>query len=70
MIWSYISAMLTNLGPMPLERIQAMLKMFMSQGPNSKEMTAANLKTCLDKKVKSQELVYTGGTYQLNKLNN
>ena len=55
---------------MPLERIQAMLKMFMAQGSNSKEMTAAKLKTYLDKKIKSQELLYTGGTYQLNKSNN
>ena len=63
MLWSYISATLTNLGAMLLDRIHTMLKMFMTQG---RDCTPAELKSFLDKKVKSQQLVYSGGTYHLN----
>ena len=63
MLWSYISAMLTNLGAMPLERIDTMLKMFMTEG---KECSPSELKIFLNKKVKGQQLIFTAGTYQLN----
>ena len=55
--------MLTNLGAMPLERIDTMLKMFMTEG---KECSSSELKAFLDKKVKNQQIIYAGGTYQLS----
>ncbi len=55
--------MLTNLGAMPLERIDTMLKMFMTEG---KECSPSELKIFLNKKVKGQQLIFTAGTYQLN----
>eukprot|EP00731_Ephydatia_muelleri_P024290 Em0016g561a len=65
--WSYIFGMLTNLGSMPVERIHATLRMFAMQGPAGKEFTQVELKAFLDKKVKEQHLVCSGGAYQLPK---
>ena len=59
--------MLTNLGSMPVERIHATLRMFAMQGPAGKEFTQVELKAFLDKKVKEQHLVCSGGAYQLPK---
>ena len=68
-MWSFIVGMLTNLGQLPLERIHTMLKMFAMQGPSSSthECSPAELKAFLDRKVKDQQLVYSGGKYHLNK---
>uniref|UniRef100_A0A1X7VB50 Anaphase-promoting complex subunit 2 n=1 Tax=Amphimedon queenslandica TaxID=400682 RepID=A0A1X7VB50_AMPQE len=74
-VWSYVTAMLTNLGPMSLDKIHNMLSMFMLSGPGGgggagqSSCTVAELKACLDKKVKGQELMCTGGVYQLCKNN-
>ena len=70
-MWSYVVGMLTNLGKLPLDRIHTMLKMFAMQGPSSShDWSPAELKTFLDKKVKEQQLVCSGGLYQLNKSGN
>ena len=67
--------MLTNLGPMSLDKIHNMLSMFMLQGPSGgggagqTSCTISELKACLDRKVKGQELICTAGTYQLCKNN-
>ena len=58
--------MLTNLGPLPLERIKMMLSMFMTEG-TQKDYTSAELKAFMDRKVKEQELIVSGGNYQLNR---
>lgn len=47
---------------MPVERIQTMLKMFMT---DMKEYSDSEIKSFLDKRVKNQELVCSGGCYQL-----
>lgn len=56
--------MLTNLGPLPLDRIHSMLKMFMSSSGGV--VSINELKSYLDKKIKSQEMLLINGTYQLN----
>lgn len=65
-MWSFIRNMLTNLGNLPIDRIHQMLNMFAMQGPSAKELSMAELKTFLDKKVKEQVLVFSGGAYQLS----
>ena len=58
--------MLTNLASLPLDRIHKMLKMFAMQGPGS-ECTIHELKAFLDRKVKEQKLIHSGGVYKLPK---
>ena len=65
-IWQYVMGMLTNLESLPLDRIHSMLKMFAMQGPGS-ECSIHQLKGFLDKKVKDQKLLFTGGVYRLPK---
>uniref|UniRef100_A0A1B6GF83 Anaphase-promoting complex subunit 2 n=3 Tax=Cuerna arida TaxID=1464854 RepID=A0A1B6GF83_9HEMI len=65
--WSYIVGMLTNLDSLPLERIHQMLKMFASQGPSSVECSQHELRYFLDRKVREQKLLYSGGLYKLPK---
>lgn len=65
--WSYIEGMLTNLNSLPIERIHAMLKMFAMPGPTTSEISEHELKLFLDKKVRDQELVFSGGVYKLPK---
>jgi len=57
--------MLTNLGKLPLDRIHTMLRMFAMQGQGGKECSPAELKVFLDRKVREQQLVCSGGAYQL-----
>jgi anaphase-promoting complex subunit 2 len=57
--------MLTNLESLPLERIHSMLKMFAMQGPTTSECSIPELKAFLDRKVKEQKLIYSGGVYRL-----
>lgn len=65
--WTYIIGMLTNLNPMPLERIHQMLKMFASHGPTAVEFSQDELKNFLQRKVRQHELVFAAGVYQLPK---
>nr|XP_018898040.1 PREDICTED: anaphase-promoting complex subunit 2 [Bemisia tabaci] len=65
--WSYIVGMLTNLDSMPLERIHQMLKMFASQGPSTVECSLQELRHFLERKVKEQKLIFSGGLYRLPK---
>ncbi|KAK7479008.1 hypothetical protein BaRGS_00029769, partial [Batillaria attramentaria] len=67
MFWTYITGMLQNLDCLPLERIHSMLRMFAVQGPESGEFTQAQLKAFLDRKVREQQLTYSGGVYRLPK---
>ncbi|XP_042881814.1 anaphase-promoting complex subunit 2-like [Penaeus japonicus] len=62
--WSYIVGMLTNLDCLPLERIHAMLKMFV-QG--SVECSPQELRAFLDRKVRQHQLLLTNGLYKLPK---
>ncbi|KAG7175880.1 Anaphase-promoting complex subunit 2-like [Homarus americanus] len=62
--WSYIVGMLTNLDSLPLERIHAMLKMFV-QG--SVECSPQELRAFLDRKVRQHQLIFTNGLYKLPK---
>ncbi|KAK4305032.1 hypothetical protein Pmani_023056 [Petrolisthes manimaculis] len=62
--WSYIVGMLTNLDSLPLERIHAMLKMFV-QG--SVECSQQELRAFLDRKVRHHHLIFTNGLYKLPK---
>uniref|UniRef100_A0A0P4W136 Anaphase-promoting complex subunit 2 n=2 Tax=Scylla olivacea TaxID=85551 RepID=A0A0P4W136_SCYOL len=62
--WSYIVGMLTNLDSLPLERIHAMLKMFV-QG--SVECSPQELRDFLDRKVRQHHLIFTNGLYKLPK---
>ena len=65
-MWSFIRNMLINLGSLPIDRIHQMLNMFAMQGPGAKELSLVELKAFLDKKVKEQVLVFSGGSYQLS----
>lgn len=61
--WSYILAMLTNLGPMKLERIHATLSMFASdyKGPIS------SLEAFLNHRLQLGDLLSDHGSYQVGK---
>ncbi|KAI1305868.1 Anaphase-promoting complex subunit 2 [Halotydeus destructor] len=65
-LWSFIENMLTNLNSLPLERIHSMLLMFAFQGStDDNELTTQELRHFLEKKVREQKLVYSGGQYSL-----
>lgn len=59
--------MLTNLESLSLERIYSMLRMFVVTGPALAEIDLQELQGFLQKKVREQQLVYTGGVYRLPK---
>ena len=63
-MWQFVVGMLTNLESLPLERIHAMLMMFAAQD-SSVSCSKDELKHFLDKKVKSQTLVFASGVYRL-----
>ncbi|KAJ8300297.1 hypothetical protein KUTeg_021816, partial [Tegillarca granosa] len=65
--WGYIVGMLTNLESLPIERIHSMLRMFAMQGPLSVECSLSEMKAFLDRKVKEQELIYSGGIQDRDK---
>ena len=67
--WSYIVGMLSNLECMPIERIHSMLRMFAMQGTSAMECSLQELKLFLDRKVKEQSLILSGGVYRLPKTN-
>lgn len=60
--WSFVVGMLTNLGTLPLERIQGMLKMFVPTGYNRSE---EQLKEFLTMMVDEEKLEFTSGAYKL-----
>ncbi|XP_061459811.1 anaphase-promoting complex subunit 2 [Rhineura floridana] len=65
--WTYIQAMLTNLESLSLERIHSMLKIFVMTGPMVTEIDIQELQGFLQKKVRDQQLIYSGGVYRLPK---
>lgn len=67
LFWTYIQAMLTNLESLTLERIHSMLKMFVMTGPVVTEIDIQELQGFLQKKVRDQQLIYSGGVYRLPK---
>lgn len=62
--WTYISAMLTNLGALPAARIHNMLNMFV-QAPNKYDRTENELKEYLDSMVSRDHLEFLSGSYKL-----
>uniref|UniRef100_A0A8C4V8E2 Anaphase-promoting complex subunit 2 n=1 Tax=Falco tinnunculus TaxID=100819 RepID=A0A8C4V8E2_FALTI len=67
LFWTYIQAMLTNLESLSLERIHSMLKMFVMTGPVVTEIDLQELQGFLHKKVRDQQLIYSGSVYRLPK---
>ncbi|XP_028910133.1 anaphase-promoting complex subunit 2 isoform X1 [Ornithorhynchus anatinus] len=67
LFWTYIQAMLTNLESLTLERIHSMLKMFVMTGPMVTEIDLQELQVFLQKKVRDQHLIFSGGVYRLPK---
>ncbi|KAJ6652016.1 hypothetical protein lerEdw1_015841 [Lerista edwardsae] len=67
LFWTYIQAMLTNLESLSLERIHSMLKIFVMTGPMVTEIDLQELQGFLQKKVRDQQLIYSGGVYRLPK---
>ncbi|XP_007427140.1 anaphase-promoting complex subunit 2, partial [Python bivittatus] len=67
LFWTYIQAMLTNLESLSLERIHSMLKIFVMTGPMVTEIDIQELQGFLQKKVRDQQLSYSGGVYRLPK---
>ncbi|CAH8435157.1 unnamed protein product [Dicrocoelium dendriticum] len=65
--WSYIVAMLTNLGGLTLSRIHSMLRMFAMGSTSGLDCTREELKQFLDKKLHQSELAFDGETYTLFK---
>ena len=59
--------MLTNIGALSIERIHSMLKMFAVTGPTGSQCTLEDVKKFLESKVKSGELLLSGGLYRLVK---
>ncbi|KAJ1972179.1 Anaphase-promoting complex subunit 2 [Dimargaris xerosporica] len=62
--WSFVVGMLTNLGALPLDRIQAMLGMFVHE-PATYNRTEAELKEFLALMVREDKLELSGGQYKL-----
>lgn len=50
-----------------MERIHSMLKMFVMTGPVVTEIDTQELQGFLQKKVRDQQLIYSGGVYRLPK---
>ncbi|RTG81507.1 anaphase-promoting complex subunit 2 [Schistosoma bovis] len=63
--WSYITAMLTNLGSSSLDRIHSMLKMFALGSTSSLGFNRDELRRFLDKKIREGQLSYDGEMYKL-----
>ncbi|XP_063172612.1 anaphase-promoting complex subunit 2 [Candoia aspera] len=70
LFWTYIQAMLTNLESLSLERIHSMLRIFVMTGPMATEIDVQELQGFLQKKVRDQQLSYSGGVYRLPKSGN
>lgn len=64
--WSFINGMLTNLGDLPIDRIQNMLCLFV-QTPQKYECSMEELKKFLDHLVDEDKLVFKKGVYSLKK---
>lgn len=64
--WSFIVGMLTNLGELPIDRIQSMLCLFV-QTPKKYECSVEELKTFLDLLVSQEKLFFKKGLYTLQK---
>ncbi|CAH8560638.1 unnamed protein product [Schistosoma turkestanicum] len=63
--WSYITAMLTNLGSLSLDRIHSMLKMFALGSTSSLGFSRDELRQFLDRKLREGHLCYDGDMYKL-----
>lgn len=63
--WNYIIHMLTNLGPLSLERIHSMLGMFGLQG--NQAIGLNDLKLFLQRKTVEQQLIFSSNAYSLQK---
>ncbi|CAH8606213.1 unnamed protein product [Heterobilharzia americana] len=63
--WSYITAMLTNLGSLSLDRIHSMLRMFALGSTSSLEFSKDELRRFLDRKIREGQLGCDGDTYKL-----
>lgn len=64
---SYIVGMLTNLGPLPLERIHNMLKMFVTGSDHKYDKTPQELSSFLDYLCNQDKLEYSDRMYKLVK---
>ena len=60
--WQYVTGMLTNQGPMPLQTIVMMLKMLVEGGYPFKN---EELKDFLDRRVQEGKLDFVGGNYKI-----
>lgn len=60
--WSFVVGMLTNLGSLPLERVQGMLKTFVPTGYNK---TQEQLHDFLQLMIEEEALEFIGGMYRL-----
>lgn len=65
--WSYIVAMLTNLGSLSLDRILSMLRMFALSSTSSLECNREELRQFLDTKMREGQLTFDGENYKLIK---
>lgn len=63
---SFITGMLTNLGPLPMERIQMMLGMFV-QGPEPYSETLEDLLEFLNQLVSEEKLDFQDGLFSIRK---
>ncbi|VDQ14823.1 unnamed protein product [Trichobilharzia regenti] len=63
--WSYITAMLTNLGSLSLDRIHSMLRMFALGSTSSLEFSRDELRKFLDRKIREGRLGCDGDIYKL-----
>ena len=67
MYWNYIKHMLTNLGPLSLERIHSMLEIFGVQGHTKKKLAITYLRAFLNNKTLQQQICFENGSYSLCK---
>ncbi|KAF5398952.1 Anaphase-promoting complex subunit 2 [Paragonimus heterotremus] len=65
--WSYIVAMLTNLGGLSLDRIHSMLRMFALSSTSSLDCNRDELRQFLERKLRECELSFDGEVYKLAK---
>ena len=67
MFWKYMTTMLNTVQTITIDRLFAMVRMFIIRGPTKKDVTIDHLRSLLDAKVRARELVYANNRYSLPK---
>ena len=67
MFWRYMTVMLNSVQTITIDRLFAMVRMFVIRGQTKKDVTIDHLRQFLDAKVRSRELLFVNNRYSLPK---